>query len=177
MPPELGGSLSVDGVPLLGAFPYAPPVSEAVKRLKYGGRTDLVPRLGRLMAARVTGDVAPNLVVPVPLHRRRLAGRGFNQSALLARAVARELGAACEPRALLRTKDTRQQAGQDRAGRLENLHGAFQARRPAALAFRRVLLVDDVVTTGATVRGCIDVLRRAGADVVGVSSLCAAFGQ
>jgi ComF family protein len=175
MPPELPGSLSVGGVPLFGAFPYAPPVSDAVQRLKYGGRTDLAVRLGRLMAARVTQDAAPNLVVPVPLHRRRLAARGFNQSALLARAVARELDAACEPRILFRQKDTPQQAGQDRAQRLSNLRGAFGVRCPSAVALRRVLLVDDVVTTGATMSGCIDVLRSAGADVVGVSSLCVAL--
>jgi ComF family protein len=164
----------VDGVPVFGAFPYASPVSEAVQRLKYGGRTDLARRLGCLMAKRVARDLSANLVVPVPLHRRRLAERGFNQSGLLARALARELDVACEPRTLIRKKDTPQQAGQDRARRLANLRGAFGVRCPSAVAFRRVLLVDDVVTTGATVSGCIDILRSAGADVVGVSSLCVA---
>jgi ComF family protein len=176
-PPGLTDPCWVDGVPLLGAFSYVPPVSDAVKRFKYSGRTDLAPRLGRLMAACVTHDVAPNLVVPVPLHRRRLVRRGFNQSVLLAREVARELRVPCAPRALLRIKDTPQQARQDRAQRLENMRGAFRARFPAALAFRRVLLVDDVVTTGATVRGCIHVLRAAGAEVVGVSSLCMTLDQ
>ena len=176
MPPELPGSLSVGGVPIFGAFRYAPPVSEAVQRFKYGGRTDLARRLGSLMARRVARDLGPNLVVPVPLQRRRLAARGFNQSALLARAVARALDVACEPRALVRKTDTPQQAGQDRARRLANLHGAFEVRCPSAVAFRRVLLVDDVVTTGATVSGCIHVLRSAGADIVGVSSLCVALG-
>ncbi len=175
LPPALSEPLRLDGVLLVAAFPYAPPVSDAVRRLKYAGRTDLVPRLARLLPLDALARLAPNLVIPVPLHRRRLAARGFNQSALLARALARRLRVACDPRAHKRQQDTPQQAGQDRTARLANVRGAFVVHRSSKLGLRRVLLVDDVVTTGATASGCIAVLERAGAEVVGVASLCAAL--
>ena len=111
----------------------------------------------------------PVCVVPVPLHPQRLRERGFNPAALLARELARRRGLRCGPTALERVRDTPSQTGLARAARRANVRAAFRARGAAPA---HVWLVDDVVTTGATLEACARALRRAGARrVVG---LCAA---
>jgi ComF family protein len=148
-----------------------------IHRFKYprSGLTGLdtaaqaVARMLILEAAAQLPPPAPQLVVPVPLHPRRLRARGFNPAGLLARALARELGVRCGPVALRRVRDTPSQTGLDRRARRRNLRGAFAPRGPVA---PRVWLVDDVVTTGSTLAEAARALQRAGAThVVGV---CAA---
>jgi ComF family protein len=136
--------------------------------MKYEERPDLARPLGDLlwrMLEPQRASLQGAVVVPVPLHPSRLAERGFNQSALLARRVARHLGAPFAPRALARIRETPQQAVLDRAARVANVAGAFEARnvRGSALVHgRRVLLIDDVSTTGATLDACEKALSRAG---------------
>lgn len=144
---------------------YGGAVARALRRFKYGGRADLAAPLGRLLAIAAR-EVDADLVIPVPLHPRKLRARGYNQAALLAGAVARELGAPLAARELLRTRDTAAQAGLDRAGRLRNLDGVFRVRVPASVRGRRVVLVDDVCTTGSTLGACRDALLAAGAATV-----------
>jgi ComF family protein len=120
-------------------------------------------------AARAPLDA--ELVVPVPLHPARLRQRGFNPAALLARALARARGVPLAPRALERVRDTPSQTGLHRRARARNVAGAFRVR-PGARIPARVWLVDDVVTTGATLREAARALRRAGARRV--IALCAA---
>jgi ComF family protein len=148
----------------MSGYVYGGPMAEAVRRLKYGRRTELAPVLGALLAARaieLSGEV--DAVVPVPLHRARLRRRGFNQAALLARPVAKTLAVPLVTSALVRLRDTPPQAGLDAAGRLRNVRGAFVAiSAPAG----RVLLVDDVRTTGATLAECAEALSIAGAERV-----------
>jgi ComF family protein len=116
------------------------------------------------MAERAPRDV--DLVVPVPLHPMRAAERGFNQSALLARPIAAALGAPLGARVLERVRDTPRQAALDRTDRLVNVRAAFRCREPRVVAGKRVLLVDDVRTTGATITECRAVLAAAGARTV-----------
>ena len=115
-----------------------------------------------------------DLIVPVPLHRRRLAGRGFNQSALMARRLSRLLGRPWTPAALSRARDTPSQGGLSRAARMENMKGAFVVppRKRRYVSGRSLLLVDDVWTTGATCRACAAALRRAGAAAVTAFTIC-----
>lgn len=126
--------------------------------------------LVRRAAGRAAGALgAVEGVVPVPLHRRRLVQRGMNPATELARAAARHLGCPVDPMALERRRNTPSQTGLPRRARLANVRGAFRARHPVP---ERVLLVDDVVTTGATLEAAAAALRAAGARVV--AAACAA---
>lgn len=155
-------------------FAYDEHSRDLVLGFKHADRTEAAPAFGRWMA-RAGADVlgAAELIVPVPLHWTRLWRRRFNQSALLARALGREAGAAVVPDLLVRRRRTPSQAGLGPAGRARNVAGAFRVnpRHRARLAGKQVVLVDDVHTTGATVDACTRVLLRAGAGGVDVLTL------
>jgi ComF family protein len=142
-----------------------------VHAFKYGDRLDLAPLLGGWMA-RAGAELleGADALVPVPLHWRRLWTRRFNQSAALAAAIARASGVAVAPGALRRVKATPQQVGLSRTERASNLQGAFRVPPTAKAAFagRRLILIDDVLTSGATADACARVLLRAGAAQVDV---------
>jgi len=120
------------------------------------------------MAGLVSDDphLHADLIIPIPLHPRRLRERGFNQAELLAREVARAAIGRVDTTLLMKVRETRSQAELSRQERAINLTGAFEASRPVNEA--RVLLVDDVMSTGATANECARVLRRAGAGEVAV---------
>lgn len=167
--PSCRGRFASDA--LVFAAPYAGTAKELVHRFKYRADFAAGRVLAALLAARV-GAALPagvDLLVPVPLHRRRLAARGFNQAALLARELARRLGSPAAVAALRRVGNTRTLAGLRRGQRSRELSGAFAVRQPLRIAGRRVLLVDDVLTTGATAEGCCRVLKEAGAHWVGIA--------
>ncbi len=143
-----------------------------VKGFKYGDRTHGAPAfaawMGRSGAELFAGADA---VTPVPLHRWRLFSRRYNQSALLAREIAEATGLAFEPDLLVRTRNTKSQGKLGRLGRFENVRGAFAVRPGVAVAGRRIILIDDVMTTGATVNACAKALKRADTAGVGVLTL------
>lgn len=154
-------------------FAYGGPMADAVRRLKYRGRSELGPALGALLVpvalealAACAEENAAQLdcVIPVPLHVSRLGARGFNQSALLARPVARALGVPLDTTALLRTRQNPPQVGRTAEERAGQVRQAFVAR--SNLAGARILLVDDVLTTGATIRDARRALMARGARSV-----------
>ena len=138
---------------------------------KHSRRITLAPLMARMIAARMRGMEGEWLVVPVPLHRWRLWRRGYNQSALLAHELAKLLGARLVVDGLLRTKATPSLGGLGRIARASVLQGAIKAnpRRQAGIAGTQILLVDDVLTSGATSNACIRALRRAGAAKVRIA--------
>src|SRR5580698_4859701 len=142
-----------------------------VHALKYSDRLDLAPMMGRWLSHAGRELLAEaDALVPVPLHWRRLWARRFNQSAMLAAAISAESGVPIATGLLKRVKPTAQQVGLSRTERAANVQGAFRVPEDgkAAVAGRRLILVDDVLTSGATVEGCARALLRAGAANVDV---------
>ena len=153
---------------------YDGTLRDAVHALKFRGRAALSEPLGLLMAAGAQADPvarACDVIVPVPLHPHRQAARGFNQSELLARKIATALGRPVDVQVLRRTRDTPEQVGLPRADRRRNVRAAFAA---ATLMAERILLVDDVLSTGFTAASCAQALRAAGASEVAVLALARA---
>jgi len=161
---------------------YEKGLLKAVHCLKYKGRIELARPLGRLLFSNFQRYWTPDefdLLLPVPLHRRRIRKRGFNQSLLLLREWPAHMEAArgdagsirIAPQLLARTKPTPSQTGLGRKARRKNLRGAFTVTIPRQVKKMRILLVDDVYTTGATADACAGALRRAGAARVDVLTL------
>lgn len=139
----------------------------ALHALKYRGERALAGALAVLITSRL---VIPRrvVIVPVPLHRSRLRARRFNQAALIAHAVAHRMHLPVVPCALVRRVPTPSQTALGAVERRRNLHDAFRVMRPAAIAGRHVLLIDDVITTSATADACARALLRGGARRVDV---------
>jgi ComF family protein len=145
------------------------PARTLVHRLKYSDRAELARPIASWMA-RAGADILADadLLAPVPLHALRLWRRQFNQAAALAAAISRQTGKPCDLTALQRIKATRSQVGLSRAQRAENVQGAFRTAEGAAVRGLNVVLVDDVLTSGATANAASRALLRAGAKRVDV---------
>ena len=150
---------------------YDHPLDLAIHALKYEGKRRLAEPLGRLLAETYRCEIKsrrpPDAVLPVPLHARRQAERGYNQSSLLARVLSREVGLPLVEDALHRARDTPHQVGLSAGQRRKNVSGAFVCAPGHPLVVgRRLLLLDDVCTTGATISACAQALLGAGASQV-----------
>ncbi|MFZ5609508.1 MAG: ComF family protein [Pseudomonadota bacterium] len=148
------------------AFVYDALSRRLILAFKHGDRTDMARGLGQWLARAAAGLAAEaDIIVPVPLHWRRLWRRRYNQSALLAEALARQVSRPLWRDALIRLRATPSQGGLSARQRRDNVRAAFAVaeRSRSWLAGKRVLLVDDVFTTGATAEACAKALRRAGA--------------
>lgn len=141
---------------------------QLVLAFKHGRRIGLSKPIGRMMAARLGGMGEGWLVVPVPLHRLRLWHRGYNQAALLADQIARATAARHIVDGLLRTKNSAPLGGLGRKARARALAGAIRINpaRASTIKGARIILVDDVLTSGATSKACVSALKRGGADKV-----------
>ena len=156
------------------AFIYNHHSRQPILSLKHGGQTHGLPVFAQQLsrAGRSLFEGADYLV-PVPLHPRRLRERRFNQAALLARALSRIKNIPMDTQSLIRVKSTESQGGKTASGRRRNMQGAFALAqgRKSAMEGRNIILIDDVLTTGATVQACARVLKRAGAARVDVLTL------
>lgn len=139
---------------------------EAIHRFKYEQRTDLARPFGHLLSQCGMVFSKTAVLVPVPLSRQRLRERGYNQAELLAHSLRRHGGSRVAPHVLIRSRDTAPQVGQERAARLANVQGAFAVRDASSIRDRDIVLIDDVMTTGATLIACAKALRKAGAHRV-----------
>lgn len=156
---------------------YEETLLTAIHRFKYRGKTGIGDLLSRIMA-----DFADNIwdmkaferILPVPLHRRRLRERGFNQAVILARGLSKRFNIPLDFTSLRRDLFTPPQVGLDRKQRSANVQGAFTVTHPERIVGRRLLLVDDVYTTGSTLTECARVLIRAKAEAVAVLTMARA---
>ena len=152
--------LEIDGI--RSPFLMEGVVQGAVHSLKYRGIRAVSPELGQLLAEFLSSQPIPGeVIVPVPLHRRRLRSRGYNQSALLARDLGKLTGLPVNEGLVVRIKDTPPQVSLSRQERVQNVKGSFQCVGDAV--GQAVLLLDDVVTTGSTMSACSTALKEAGA--------------
>jgi ComF family protein len=150
---------------------------EAVHGFKYGKRVCISRPLAALVRGTFFEHWGPekvDLFVPVPLHIKRLRQRGFNQAYLLVMRWAKRDGLCCDGRLLRRVRWTEPQTTMNRKDRRKNVKGAFAVNRPETVRGKRIVLVDDVYTTGSTVNECAKVLKRAGAEEVDVLTLARA---
>lgn len=147
-------------------YPYMPPLQYAIRLFKYQGKVSLAGPLAALIIARLPPLHSLDVIMPVPLHIQRLREREFNQSLLLADHIGRSLDIPVAYTNLVRTVPTPAQTTLSRKSRQKNLRRAFAVRHPEAIVNKRVLLIDDVFTTGTTVNECAKSLRRAGSGDV-----------
>lgn len=169
-PPGLCGECSLAPPPWKSLFlvgPYEGLLREMLVGLKFGGRLFQGHALSCLLAASVTTNQTPDALVPVPLHQKRLSARGFNQALELARPVAARLGLPLCPDWLRRPVASAPQAGLDKRRRAENTRGVFEAA--PEVRGKSVMLLDDVLTTGSTLRSATHCLLEAGAARVDVA--------
>jgi ComF family protein len=156
------------------AFEYGGAVEQALQRLKYAKDWCIARPLGSLWRppkSSVGDKVLWDALCPVPLHWHRRIQRGFNQATLIAHVIAKRLDLPLLVNGLFRTRSTSSQVRLRAQERALNVQNAFQVRHPRAIQGLRILLIDDVVTTGATVRACARALRRCGAASVSVWSV------
>ena len=162
------GLRGFDAAYCYGAYEGA--LRELIHLFKYGKMKPLADPLSGYLASALPRDQRFDVVAPMPMHWLRRMRRGFNQAELLAAATARRCGVPMI-RAARRVRATRMQAGLSNSVRRQNVAGAFQVPRPELVKGRRVLLVDDVLTTGATASACGTALKRAGARSVSILTL------
>jgi ComF family protein len=156
---------------------YTGELTSIVQGMKFSGRRNLAGLLAPLLTATfydTWNREQVDLVVPVPLHSKRKRDRGYNQSELLARSLARQIAVPLEKGALVRTRPTLPQVGLTDAQRLENVRGAFRCALPRRVSGKRVLLIDDVMTTGATASSAARALLEGGASRVSVLTVARA---
>ncbi|MDH3392618.1 MAG: ComF family protein [Desulfobulbaceae bacterium] len=150
---------------------YQPPLADAIHAFKYSGRTYGLASFAQLVAQLTPPLAAPDTIIPVPLHPRKLRQRGFNQALLMARAFFPNDPAKIRTDLLTRPKWSEPQTALSGIERRRNLKGCFAVTNPAQIAGKSVLLVDDVYTTGSTANECARTLKKAGAGEVHVLTL------
>ncbi len=153
------------------AYPYEPPLREAIRLFKYRRKVALAGALGQLWQSACPNLPDIDLIMPVPLHASRLREREFNQALLLADRLNRRFQLPLSHDNLVRVRETQPQTELTRRARRQNLRRAFGIQRPREIDGKRILLIDDVMTTGTTVNECAKALRRAGAGDVFVATL------
>ena len=138
-------------------------VQKAIHKLKYGKRGDIATKLGRQMGTKIDSSSLfdrPDIIIPIPLHPKREWKRGYNQSKLFAEGINEILNAEVSVKHLLKKKNIHSQTSKLRSDRFNNVLQSFELKKPYALEGKSILLVDDVLTTGATIEAAIQILQQ-----------------
>jgi ComF family protein len=171
---QLWGRLPVNAASAMLYFKKASKVQSLIHALKYKGKTDLGTTLGRLLGDKLKASdfyADIDLIVPVPLHRKKLKLRGYNQSEYIAKGLADSMGVKMSVKHLLRDKCTDSQTKKARYTRYENMQQVFSVYNAKELINSHVLLVDDVITTGATLEACGNVLLKHGVKKLSIAAI------
>jgi ComF family protein len=168
------GRLSIKHGWALLKFQKSGIVQNLLHELKYNNHPEVGVKLGKILANSllqhsVGSDI--DLIIPVPLHRNRLRVRGYNQSAMIAKGVSEVLSIPFDDTVMIRLSATKTQTKKSKVDRWENVSQVFQVAKPDAVSGKRVLLVDDVITTGATIEACAQKLLSAGAAEISIACL------
>lgn len=152
-------------------YPFEGKLRDALHGFKYGERFDLTEYLARVLEGEVRRMECPDVIVPVPLHPKRLRSRGFNQAVIVGRPLSKRLGINFDVETLVRATDPGPQVERERKERIKAVKGIFAVKDPQKFKGKNVLLIDDVLTTGATVNECARVLKKSGAFRVDVLTI------
>ena len=150
---------------------YSDELDHLVQLIKYHGRKKLGRHIGELAgrALRQSGFEKADMIIPVPLHRKRIGTRGYNQSDWIARGLASQTGMHVRPELMIRIKHTRTQTRLDAEARRENVDNAFSVPRPRQISGKTIYILDDVITSGATLNACARTLKENGAKrIIGI---------
>ncbi|WP_293299271.1 ComF family protein [Pedobacter sp. UBA4863] len=171
---QLWGRLPVDAAMAMLYFKKETKVQNLIHGLKYDGKTEIGTMLGKLLAQKLTESelyASIDLIIPVPLHQKKLRLRGYNQSEYIAQGLAEELVIALSTKNLTRNKATESQTKKARYTRYENMQTVFSVSNAAEIADKHVLLIDDVITTGATLEACGNALLNHGIKKLSIAAI------
>jgi ComF family protein len=148
-----------------------------LQKIKYDNKPDLAFFIGyRLGIELIPPQPGFEMILPVPLHKKKLKKRGYNQSDYFAKGISDSTGIKWSPEVICRIKNNPSQTNKSRIERIKNVNGIFQIKETESILSKKILVVDDVITTGATLLACSEVLKSAGANVAGVASIALAKG-
>lgn len=171
---QLWGRLSINAAMAMLYFRKGAKVQNLIHNLKYHGKTDVGVLLGNLLGDRLINSTfyeGVDLIIPVPLHEKKLRLRGYNQSAFIAEGVSVKMKTTYSDNILVRTISTESQTKKSRYSRYENMKAVFKTNNPDIIKGKHVLLIDDVITTGATLEACANTLLANGAEKVSIAAL------
>jgi len=171
---QLWGRLPINAVMAMLYFRKGAKVQNLIHNLKYNGKTEVGILLGNLLGERLKN--APiyqdiDLIIPVPLHQKKLKLRGYNQSTFIAEGVSAKMEVSFSENILVRAISTESQTRKSRYNRYENMKAVFKINKPENIKEKHILLVDDVITTGATLEACANTLLENGAAKVSIAAL------
>lgn len=171
---QLWGRLDLNAAMALLYFKKGSKVQNLIHALKYKDKTDLGNYLGALLGKKLTESHPYNdidIVIPVPLHQKKLKLRGYNQSEYIAAGLAQTLGITINTKCLIRNKATESQTKKTRYIRYENMQNVFSVTQPNEIAGKHILLIDDVITTGATLEACGNILLQHGIKKLSIAAI------
>lgn len=152
-------------------YPFEGKLRDALHGFKYGERFDLTEYLIGVLETEIRSMECPDVIIPVPLHPKRLRNRGFNQAVMVARPLSKRLGVSLDVDTLVRASDPGPQVDRERKERIQAVKGIFDVEDPQRIKGKNVLLIDDVLTTGATVNECARALKKSGASRVEILTI------